>query len=89
MNRVRLVFWLGFTVVGLGVLCWLNAHEFATHWEPTNGGGMGGLTDPATESTYRTMGIVSTIFGLILLVGAALSWMNRKERESVDLPPEP
>ena len=89
MNQVRLVFWAGFAIVGLGALISLNAGSLATNWQPLGDGGWGGTTDPRLAITYRALGIITFVFGLLLLAIAAFTWLNRKEPDSVDRPIKP
>jgi hypothetical protein len=56
MNRVRLVFWTGFAIFGLGALLSINAGSLATNWQPLGEGAWGGTTDPRLALTYRTIG---------------------------------
>jgi hypothetical protein len=83
MNRTSVILTIGACIAAAGVILTLQADSLATHWQPTDGGGWGGTTDPALRQTYYTLGLVGVCFGLALVALAAWRWLAAAPRAPV------
>ena len=76
MTRISFVFAAGLCAAFAGAVVALKAGALATDWQPLDGGGWGGLTDPALRRTYTTLGLSGVVFGLALTTMALWAWLT-------------
>ena len=84
MKRMKLFTRAGFGIVGLGALLCLSGTSFATRWQLLGDDGWDGA-GPGFGLSVRTLGNLTLLVGFVVLSFAAWTWMNAKERETVDL----
>jgi hypothetical protein len=76
MRRTEIVFVIGAIIAAAGAFLAVRAGALATSWQRTeSGNGWGGITDPALQHTYATMGLIGLCFGLALVALAAWRWL--------------
>ena len=76
MNKIRVGFIMGATVLFLGVLLAFRADDLATNWQMIGSNAWGGTTDPDKSHLYQIMGLLTAMFGLFLTGATFYQWLS-------------